>query len=415
MQKIIKTILVSAFIVLLTACQTVKQEIDNPQLRVLYWDEESFFKKHGNLFLANHPDYNIEVIPLKDELNPGKAPVDSMMKVIRDKQPDLIQPDLDTYKVLVKEGMLEPIDDLIRKDGYSLDDYVPAVLAALKDKESGELFGLPSTFSGIGLYYNKSIFQLHGIPLPKNHMNWDEIFQMAERFARPSSNVNEEQPQFGLYHKYSMSPFMMALDIGEGGGLSIYDPVSEQFTLHTDAWHKVIEKTMTCIKSGACYQAGVQKEPDRMDKNGILKRNYPFLNGNVAMAVERSDLLRTLIANKEPFDEFEWGVVSMPVHPDNPSMGNGISMNEIFSIRENSANKKAAWEFIKTISSESYGKLMMRSNTEELPARKSLSEKLEHPDIGAFYELEQTNNNIVEYLRFLPPPVLEQFKARANI
>ncbi|MCY9517520.1 ABC transporter substrate-binding protein [Paenibacillus apiarius] len=411
-QKMIKTILLLALVVFLTACQTEKQEIENPQIRILYWDEESFLNKYGNMFLATHPDYKIEVVPLKGELEPGKDPIEIIKKMIQNKQPDIIQTDLDAYKILVKQNLLLSLDEFMKQDGYNLDDYVPAVLDALKDKESGVLYGLSATFNGLGLYYNKNLFVSHGIPLPKERMTWDEVFQLAERF--PKQITGSEKPLFGFYHKYSLSPFMMALNIGEGGGLSIYNPANKQFSIHTDAWNKVFETIIRCIKSGACYQVMEQKESDKMDEYSILKRNYPFLEGNIAMAVEQSSMLRTVTASQKPFDEFAWGVVSMPVHPENPDMGNGISMNEVFSIPSGSLNKEAAWEFIKYISGESYGKIAMRTNGEELPARKSLSEKEDNPGIESFYKLEQTNNNIVEYLRLLPPEIIGQLDQSAS-
>ncbi|MFW5438710.1 ABC transporter substrate-binding protein [Paenibacillus apiarius] len=411
-QKLLKTILLLAFVVFLTACQAEKQEIENPQLRILYWDEASFLNKYGNMFLATHPDYKIEVIPLKGELEPGKDPIEVIKKMIENKQPDIIQADLDAYKILVKQNLLLSLDEFMKQDGYNLDDYVPAVLNALKDEENGELYGLSATFNGLGLYYNKNLFESYGVPLPQDRMTWDEVFQLAERF--PKQITGSEKPQFGFYHKYSLSPFMMALNIGEGGGLSIYNPANKQFTIHTDAWNKVFETIIRCIKSGACYQASEANEPDKMDEYSILKRSYPFLEGNIAMAVEQSSMVRTMISSQKPFGEFEWGVVSIPVHPENPDMGNGISMNEVFSIRSGSSNREAAWEFVKYISGESYGKIAMRTNGEELPARKSLSEKEDNLGIESFYKLEQTNNNIVEYLRQLPPEIISQLDQSAS-
>lgn len=412
-RKIVKTILALSFVVaVMTACQAEKQEIENPQLRILYWDEASFLNRYGNMFLATHPDYKIEVIPLKGELEPGKDPIEVIKKMIQNKQPDIVQTDLDAYKILVKQKLLLSLDEFMKQDGYNLDDYVPAVLGALKDEENGKLYGLSATFNGLGLYYNKNLFESYGVPLPQDRMTWDEVFQLAERF--PKQIMSSEKPLFGFYHKYSLSPFMMALNIGEGGGLSIYDPANKQFTIHTDAWNKVFETIIRCIKSGACYQASEPNEPDKMDEYSILKRSYPFLEGNIAMAVEQSSMLRTMISSQKPFGEFEWGVVSMPVHPENPDMGNGISMNEVFSIRSGSVNREAAWEFIKYITGESYGKIAMRTNGEELPARKSLSEKEGNSGIDSFYKLEQTNNNIVEYLRLLPSEVIGQLDQSAS-
>src|SRR2546421_9114333 len=62
-------------------------------------------------------------------------------------------------------GRVEPIDELIAADGYSLDDFPPAAIDALSD--GGRIWGLPYCFVSNVLIYRADLFEQHGIEVPQ--------------------------------------------------------------------------------------------------------------------------------------------------------------------------------------------------------------------------------------------------------
>src|SRR5579864_2772881 len=83
-----------------------------------------------------------------------------------------------------RSGHVEPLDELIAADGYSLEDFPAAALAALSDR--GRIWGLPYCFVSSVLIYRADLFEKHGIAVPRT---LDELttaaitVQEAERSA----------------------------------------------------------------------------------------------------------------------------------------------------------------------------------------------------------------------------------------
>jgi ABC-type glycerol-3-phosphate transport system substrate-binding protein len=64
-----------------------------------------------------------------------------------------------------RSGHVEPIDDLIAADGYSLDDFPQAAIDALSD--GGRIWGLPYCFVSNVLIYRADLFEKHAIAVPQ--------------------------------------------------------------------------------------------------------------------------------------------------------------------------------------------------------------------------------------------------------
>jgi sorbitol/mannitol transport system substrate-binding protein len=64
-----------------------------------------------------------------------------------------------------RNGHVEPIDELIAADGYSLDDFPRAALDALSD--DGRIWGLPYCFVSNVLIYRADLFEKHAIAVPQ--------------------------------------------------------------------------------------------------------------------------------------------------------------------------------------------------------------------------------------------------------
>jgi ABC-type glycerol-3-phosphate transport system substrate-binding protein len=64
-----------------------------------------------------------------------------------------------------RAGLVEPIDDLIAADGYSLDDFPQAAIDSVSD--GGRIWGLPYCFVSNVLIYRADLFEKHSIAVPQ--------------------------------------------------------------------------------------------------------------------------------------------------------------------------------------------------------------------------------------------------------
>ncbi|WHX49614.1 ABC transporter substrate-binding protein [Paenibacillus woosongensis] len=391
-----KLCLLLSLVITLSGCQAPEQIEETRNLKVLAFNEKIFNQLYGNFFIATHPNYSLEVISIFENLTPGTNMTDTIEELIAKENIDLLSLPMESYSVLQESEKLLSLDEMITKDHFDLTNYSPAIIDFLKDGQ-GKIHGLTPTFVGDALYYNKDIFDNYLIPYPKDFMTWDEVFELAHKF--PNSK-DDQLPQFGFYHKKAANLFMMALTIGEGNGLSIYG--NEKFTLNTPAWTKVFNEVTTCFKSHVCFDPNQVEKIESLKLEELQKESNPFLLGNIAMAVADSALYRIL---DEKDAEFEWGITTLPISAEQPDTGNGIAMNEIFSIPSSSKENAGAWEFIKYVSGNDYARLLPQINTIDLPAR--INEDQEE-SIKAFYKLERVNNTLINELRELPPEVISK-------
>lgn len=388
-------LLLLSLLILLSGCQARPEKKQEPKtLRILAFSEKGFNQLYGNFFLATHPNYSLEVISIYENLTPGKHMTDTIEELIAKENIDVLSIPMDSYSVLQKKGKLLSLDEMITKDRFDLANYSPAILDFLRD-EQGRIHGLTATFVGDALFYNKDLFDHYRLSYPRDFITWEEVFELAHKFP---NFTDDQTPQYGFHHKKTANPFMMALTIGEGSGLSVYG--NGKFTLNSPSWEKVFEEVTSCFKLRVCFDPHQAESTQSLKLEDLQKESYPFLSGQIAMAVADSSLYRIL---DEKDREFAWGITTLPVSAEHPDLGNGIEMNDIFTIPSNNQENEGAWEFMKYVSGNDYARLLPQINTVDLPAR--VSENQEE-SIQAFYKLERASNTLINELRELPSEVL---------
>lgn len=380
----------------LTACSKESKQQDPVTLKVLSWSERIFYERYGNVFLATHPNYDLDVISMIDYIEPGENLNNAIERITVSESPDILSLTMDYYSVLQEKDLLEPLSPFIQKDKLDLTTFTPSVLDFLQNEQS-ELFGLAPTFTGKALFYNKKLFNEQQIAEPTDFMTWDEVFTLAQRFPQ---SMGDQLPLYSFYYREMSPPFFMAaLTIGESSGLTLY--ANGTFTLNTEGWNDVFRNVIECVQAKSCYGYS-----DFTNNDAIVMEadRYPFLQGNIAMAVEDSNLFNVL-KNNSKYKDLDWGIVSYPVTAQYPDTGNTLELNEIFAISANSGQTDAAWEFLSYISSDDYLRMLHRLIPDELPAHMVDQEQLD-PDVAAFYKLKHVNSSMTNNLRALPTPVV---------
>ncbi len=86
--------------------------------------------------------------------------------------PDLIMGRPKMYADLIRAGHIEPLTD-----EEFIKNVEPAVLESMK--VDGEIYAIPTNQGGMGIFYNKKVFEDNGVEIPKTH---EELLEAAKKF-----------------------------------------------------------------------------------------------------------------------------------------------------------------------------------------------------------------------------------------
>ncbi|GAA3411577.1 hypothetical protein GCM10020370_60390 [Paenibacillus hodogayensis] len=351
-------------------------------LKVLYYNEEAYYENFGTLFAAQHPSMEVEVVPTT-----GVSPKD-MDAYIKQKKPDvLILEQSHVFERYAQDGLLYDLEPLIKRDKFNVEGIVPAVLSTVKAMGGGKLYGLAPHFSSQALYYNKTLFDKAGIPYPKDRMSWEETMQLAQRFSTGKGDSKDRTAgiMLGLY---DVHPYYTGLEIGRNMGLASVDQDTMKMIMDTSEWKKVYQLAFGAMKSGALF-SGEVSYPSGMDAGAVLKQ-HPFIGGKTAMALGHSDFLKELKRAQDVLKEQMpvWDIVTVPVDPKKPDVGNNIWISSITAISANAENVEDAWKFVSYFNGDSYVSAISKAwRHGVMPSRTAYLKDMEGHSLEAFYAL----------------------------
>lgn len=381
-------------------------EEETATIKVMYYDEQSFFQTYGNLFYAKYPNINLEVVSTQEIYKPDTDYREEFRKFIEEKQPDILMLSADEYEKYAAEGYLTDLDSLIKQSNFDLDGILPGVIDYLKSRGDGKLYGMSPTFNGQALFYNKDLFQQVGVPLPRDQMSWQEVFDLAGRF----SGTNEDgQKIYGLSLGNYTTPDYAIRMVGETMRQTYVNPDSMAVTVNTDSWRQIFQMVLDAYQSGALHQEEMESGPRSFYTMEDYFKEQVFIGGRAAMSVDYFYALGNLQRAKDVLQDKipDWGIVTVPVDPSNPDSSSFFSLNQIFAINAKTSNPRAAWEFIKYLSGDEYARVISRSlGNNGLPVRTEYIKDPEDRNIQAFYKLKPEETSLYSNYDKLPAAFL---------
>ena len=141
-----------------------------------YWDDAQTdsMKQVISLFNADHP--KIEVVATL--IPSGEYWTKLQTSLPTATGPDVFWMNL-TAPNYYNAGLLYDISDRIAADKVDMTVF-PQLLKDLYSKDSA-VYGIPKDYDGIGLFYNKAIFDEMKVDYPKDGMSWDELLDLAKK------------------------------------------------------------------------------------------------------------------------------------------------------------------------------------------------------------------------------------------
>lgn len=385
-----------------------KEETNNtPQkIKVLYYDESSFYQEYGMLYSALNPNVEIEVVSTnaiynKMNENNEKSYDELYAEFVEETKPDVIITDSYYMPKLIENGLLYDLDAYVNREDYDLQGLGTAVIDYMKELGNGILYGIPTTVQSQVLFYNKDVFDEYGISYPTDNMTWSEVINLASMFP-----TDGEYPDrvYGLKYSYSSSVADLISQMSSEQGLQQYDPETLKMTMDTPAWKDVAESALTLSKSGMLYSDELRWNY----QSGDYTTNFdyyslePILNGIVAMAYESSYYLNQLREAKNYSQNPEsltdnWDIVSAPVGANGNNASSGTYYGNVLSMSSNSTNLDVAWDFLSYVTGDEFARVKSFSNYGNLPIRKKYAIKDSTKNIEAFYATKPMTNNQYNY------------------
>ncbi len=407
---------VLAIMLLASACSfgsgTASNVENEPStLKVMFYDERSFYQQYGMLFAATHPNVEVEVVETESMFRGGGVEDynQAMLDFIDDEQPDIVMLQPEQYADLAKDGRLYDLSKLTSDESFDIEGLLPGMVEYLTELSDGKLYGLSPSFYSQVVYYNKDLFDEYGVPMPTDQMSWDELLELAMRF--PTDGGDERI--YGLKASYQGNVSELATMIGGTQGLSIIDPGQMQVLINTDAWKSAFQTALDVVQSGTLYI----QDPNNFGGGSYeeyLMQN-PFLSGKLAMNIDGHYFINELESAQDYLEDEgiqNWDMVTMPIDPNNPDVSVNMNVNNIFAINANSANIEAGEQFIRYLHSDEYARVTSKSHQGSgLPVRTQYIDSAEGYNMQAFYKLKPSQNPIYEDYSEVPRSFFGQFQS----
>jgi len=337
--------------------------------------KDTFASTYIDPFLQEYPFVNVEVLTVDSLIDPRKPYFDQVAAIIREERPDLVQLFGSSYQALAGEGALKPLETLLKDRKFDAGGIHPAVLESLEKLGDGELYGLSPYFTSYAVFYNRDLFDAAGVAYPENHMSWEEVFALAAQFSE--TEVDGKRVA-GLYHPNS--PITIIREIGITNGLTEFD-VSQALTIDSKSWLDV-------------WNLVVDGERERVLRSNATDGTTDlFLAGEAAMTLNHFYYPNEL---QKSSGSFAWGVVTVPVDPNQRTKSSLFGLHDIFSIPVVAENEEAAWGFLAYVNGESYAAKMSKSTLNLLSRTDFVADKY-GIDISPFYILNPSENNFFTY------------------
>ena len=294
-------------------------------------------------------------------------------------------------------GVVEPLDDWIKNDP-DLDVNDLFIQCMNEGNWDGKQYALPTNFSPVCLWYNKTLFDREGVAYPTRDWTREDLVAAGKKLTK-DFNGDGIPEQYGFYtnnNHWNRYPAWIWMTGGEF--------MSEDWRTSTFDSPQVIE--------GIRWLASLSLEEGIMPKMSFLSNMSStnlFLSGQLAMMAETRYFNRNyyLERNADKIKDFTFDVSELPHDIKRAScfVAGEVIMPSILPPER----KKMAWDFMKFQTSRE-GQEVFAAENGGLPARIDVArEVVTRP--GRKIENERAFMDAIEYARYFywPFPADEAF------
>lgn len=274
-------------------------------------------------------------------------------RLIGDAAPDVFYLDAFEAPLLIKNKVLEPLDNYLTPE-FDISDVRPALLNAFRYR--GRIYGLPKDFSTLALFYNKKYFAQAGLTTPPT--TWEELLIYARK-------LTVDRDGDGRIDRY---------------GLGISPELARQYFILKAFGGELNDRRGCATFANARSYRGLQLIIDRYQRSksvaqpseiGASSGTEMFAGGKAAMVIEGPWLIPFI---KDNFPQLDFATAEVPTIGGKKGT---MTYTVAYAINKKARNKTAAWKLISYLT----GKKGMKSWSVGglvLPSRKSVLTQLNY-------------------------------------
>lgn len=260
-----------------------------------------------------------------------------------DGNPDLIMPQL------LKQGLVEPLNDYIAKDASFVNNFVPGVLDTMTF--DGQLYSLPFDVMPYGIFVNYDVLDNANVDYPELDWNLDDFVAMCDAVTNKSDAAN---PRIAIARNVIENDYIRFLTMFcaiygvKGYGL---DAEGKPYSnLHEDPNAiAAIEKYMEIQANDYKYTLSKEERDVAGLDNGVWNIDWKAGISATFPGVSSWALIKD--GNGEP----AFNQVFYPAFNGNNGEKGGAPMETIsYAIYAGSDNKEAAWAYLSAMTSEEF-------------------------------------------------------------
>ncbi len=325
--------------------KVVTKEVEKPrtEVRLSGWtaspEEENLLRALLYECSLQNPDILVKYEPIPSDY---WAKIKTM--VGSGTEPDIYYMDIFQFPFFATQGVLQPIDDYMAKEGVSRDEFLDTLINAFTWE--GKTYGIPKDFNTLGLFYNKDLFDQAGVDYPTNDWTWDDLKAAAQKITDATGVAGFSVPP---------DPGRFPIFVFQNGGQIMNDDFTDTLLDSPEA-----------IEAGKFY-TGARAEGWAIIPQdvGVGWQGEAFGKGDVAMVLEGGWMVPYL-TNQFPDRNYS------AVHPPAGPKGEGnLVFTVAYVISKNSKNPEAAFKTIACLTSEESQVKVLTSGF-ALPSRKAL-------------------------------------------
>ncbi|MDF2725528.1 MAG: transporter substrate-binding protein [Paenibacillus sp.] len=167
--------------------KSAESSVSNEPVTLKLWEingiSDEFFNKWFNEPLQKkYPHIKVEKI--------SKANGNTLENVLTAReQLDLVNLSSQHIPANMENKLLEDVTPLLKNYHIDLNRFDKTSIDFIRLLSDGKLYALPYTAQAAVLYYNKDIFDMFGVPYPKDGMKWSDAIDVARKVSRVSDQV----------------------------------------------------------------------------------------------------------------------------------------------------------------------------------------------------------------------------------
>lgn len=239
-------------------------------------------------------------------------------------------------RFMIDSGWIIPMQELIDADNYDISQIEPNIAAYYS--VDGQLYSMPFNSSTPIMYINRDAFIEAGLDPDNPPKNFDEIIAACEKLVKKDENGNITRYGFGMgnygwfFEQWVGKMGLHYVDQGNGREA----PATKVVFDENGAALQILSTWDKLIKEG--YITYLNRGND--------DAKSAFITGNIAMVLESTAALKSLLVNVD--NRFEIGTAYFPSINADDAGGVSIGGGSLWAINNGDDAKRAAsWEFIK--------------------------------------------------------------------